>query len=204
MTLPTSVPRPTKPERDEQRRDQILAAAKACVLRHGFHAASMAQIATEAAMSVGQIYRYFDNKEAIVHALVARIVARHVDWIAGTAHHADLATLLTTRMLAPAPEDLDDHVLHVEITAEASRNPTVAAILRDADDQLRAQALAVVQEDHPHLSRSEAEARVAFMAALSEGTLARRVSGLQTPSPAQHQVYRELIARLLPGQSAHT
>ena len=47
----------------EARREQILDAACDCVRRAGFHGASMAEIAQAAGVSVGQIYRYFENKE---------------------------------------------------------------------------------------------------------------------------------------------
>ncbi|WP_425303991.1 helix-turn-helix domain-containing protein [Asticcacaulis benevestitus] len=46
-------------------------AAIACVLRHGFHGASMSETAKQAQMSVGIIYRHFENKEAIIEAIVA-------------------------------------------------------------------------------------------------------------------------------------
>lgn len=42
--------------------------------RCGFHAASMSQIASEAQLSVGQIYRYFANKDAIIEEMVRRII----------------------------------------------------------------------------------------------------------------------------------
>src|ERR1700735_1352434 len=59
-------------ERGRLRRRQVLDAAEKCFRRHGFHAASMAGVAMEAGMSVGHIYRYFENKEAIVAAIVER------------------------------------------------------------------------------------------------------------------------------------
>src|ERR1700716_2619680 len=70
--------RPPKDLRDQARRHQIVTAARQCVVRHGFHAATMAEIALAAQMSVGQIYRYFPNKDAIVHAIVERIVAQRL------------------------------------------------------------------------------------------------------------------------------
>ena len=72
--------------RDQTRRIGILDAASRCVVRHGFHGASMAEIAAEASLSVGQIYRYFPSKEAIVHALVERIVDNRLQWI-DDSHH---------------------------------------------------------------------------------------------------------------------
>ncbi|MGI9246190.1 MAG: TetR/AcrR family transcriptional regulator, partial [Steroidobacteraceae bacterium] len=58
--------------RADAQRDRILSAALKCFIGHGFHAASMASIAEEAGMSAGLIYRYFENKHAIVLAIVER------------------------------------------------------------------------------------------------------------------------------------
>src|SRR3546814_5115905 len=49
-------------------RERILCAAQKCFVEHGFHAASMASIAETAEMSAGLIYRYFENKNAIILA----------------------------------------------------------------------------------------------------------------------------------------
>src|SRR3954469_2822283 len=71
----TTACRPTP----EARRQQILDAACDCVRQAGFHGASMAEIAQAAGLSVGQIYRYFENKEAIIAAIVARDMAEMRD-----------------------------------------------------------------------------------------------------------------------------
>lgn len=189
--------RPTKPERDEKRRAEIVAAARHCVLRHGFHAASMAQIAGQAQMSVGQIYRYFENKDAIVHAIVEHIISERLAWIAGTARNTDLPMVLAQRMFDR--EHADDQALLLEVTAEASRNPVVADIVRDADRRLHATAVAAVLADHPRLSAAEASARVEFMAVLSEGTAFRRVTDQQADPEVLAALYRAVIDLLLPG-----
>ncbi|CAN5675388.1 TetR/AcrR family transcriptional regulator [soil metagenome] len=192
-------PRPAKPVRDEIRRDEIVAAARACVVRHGFHAASMQQIAQEARMSVGQIYRYFPNKEAIVHAIVERIVSQRIAWIASTGRQMDLPQVLASRMFDESPSEADDRVLLLEVTAEAARSPTVAAMVRAADRRLHAQALATVRLDHPALTEAEAAARVEFMAVLAEGTAFRRVTDQLADPEVLAALYREVIERLLPG-----
>ena len=51
------------------RRTQILEAAMACFAKRGFHQASMHDISVEAGISVGLIYRYFANKEAVISAM---------------------------------------------------------------------------------------------------------------------------------------
>src|SRR5882724_11702601 len=65
-----SVAKQTRLERSEARRQQVLDAAIERFRRHGFHAASMQEISAAAGMSVGHIYHYFENKEAIVAAIV--------------------------------------------------------------------------------------------------------------------------------------
>src|SRR5881392_1248299 len=54
------------------RREQILNAAMVCFAKRGFHQASMHDISAEAGISVGLIYRYFENKEAVISAMADR------------------------------------------------------------------------------------------------------------------------------------
>lgn len=53
-------------ERREARRAQIVAAARRCFSRNGFHQTSMPDIAAEAGLSVGASYRYFTGKEQVI------------------------------------------------------------------------------------------------------------------------------------------
>src|SRR6187401_2512684 len=61
-----------QPEATLDRRSQILDAAVVCFAKHGFHQASMHDISAEAGISVGLIYRYFENKEAVISAMADR------------------------------------------------------------------------------------------------------------------------------------
>lgn len=56
---------------DPEKRKAILQAAKKIILRDGYAAAKMAQIATEAGVAAGTVYLYFDSKEAIGDALAS-------------------------------------------------------------------------------------------------------------------------------------
>ncbi|MDO8614424.1 MAG: TetR/AcrR family transcriptional regulator [Dehalococcoidia bacterium] len=53
----------------EARRDQIVNAAWACFARRGYHQTTMQDIATEAGLSAGAIYRYYPSKEAVLEAI---------------------------------------------------------------------------------------------------------------------------------------
>lgn len=56
----------------EARADEIRAAAVRAFVRLGLDRATMHDVAREAGLSAGAIYRYFDNKEALVRAVFER------------------------------------------------------------------------------------------------------------------------------------
>jgi AcrR family transcriptional regulator len=63
------MPRITE-ERRDARREQIIAAAQACVLEHGLEAVSMEMIIARSGLSTGAVYRYFTGKDQIMDAAV--------------------------------------------------------------------------------------------------------------------------------------
>jgi AcrR family transcriptional regulator len=199
MSVDKEKKRPVKELRDQLRRDQIVSAARACVVRHGFHAASMGQIAAEAHMSVGQIYRYFPSKEAIVHAIVERIVARRLEWMVDRDRDIDFPARFANRRHANASEEeRSERVLLLEITAEATRNPAVADIVREADRRLRGQAVALVRGNYPELNEEEAAARVEFVTVLSEGSAFRTITEDIASPVLLEGLYREVLKKLFP------
>ncbi len=65
----------------EERRAEILAAAKKVFARKGYHATTIAEIAKTAKLSYGSIYWYFDSKDALFHELMeseGQALRRHV------------------------------------------------------------------------------------------------------------------------------
>jgi len=59
----------TPPAAHPEKRDAILNAALGLFVERGFHGTSVPQIAENAEVGAGTIYRYFDSKEALVNAL---------------------------------------------------------------------------------------------------------------------------------------
>jgi AcrR family transcriptional regulator len=57
-------------EKDEGKRAAIMAAAKHLFAEHGFHGASMSDLARETSLPVGSIYTYFENKEALIRSVI--------------------------------------------------------------------------------------------------------------------------------------
>jgi len=66
MSIREIHPRHQPLARDGGRRRAILAAAERAFARHGFHAATMQDVAVEAEMSPGNLYRYFRSKDSSV------------------------------------------------------------------------------------------------------------------------------------------
>ena len=124
--------------RADAQRERILTAALQCFVDDGFHAAGMAKIAETAGMSPGLIYRYFDSKAEIIRTIVGRQLEclrgdlrmqrprnRIEESVAHFACHTD-------------PRYFDAHpALLLELSAEATRDPEIAAIVRHFDRQLQ-------------------------------------------------------------------
>jgi AcrR family transcriptional regulator len=68
------MPRITQEAR-EARREQILDAARACLLEHGLEAVSMEMIIARSGLSTGAVYRYFKGKDDIMAATVQATAA---------------------------------------------------------------------------------------------------------------------------------
>jgi TetR/AcrR family transcriptional regulator, repressor for uid operon len=115
------------------RRSQILDAALVCFGKRGFHQASMHDISAEAGISVGLIYRYFENKEAVISAMADRH-KKEIGEVLERAHRAptlleSLEILFTAHCCENEPRVISAFV--VDLYAEASRNPRVADLVRD-------------------------------------------------------------------------
>jgi AcrR family transcriptional regulator len=127
--------------RAEAQRGRILDAAQATFIENGFHAATMATIARRAGMSAGLIYRYFENKDAIVLAIIGRELQRRRASIAAKADKKDIAEgfIETFRQLRTDSPIGASAVLFLEMTAEGTRVPRVAQALEAADQATRAE-----------------------------------------------------------------
>ncbi len=115
------------------RRSQILDAALVCFAKRGFHQTSMHDISGEAGISVGLIYRYFENKEAVISAMADRH-KQEIGEMLDRARQAptlleSLEILFTAHCCEDAPQVVSAFV--VDLYAEASRNPHVADLTRD-------------------------------------------------------------------------
>jgi AcrR family transcriptional regulator len=196
----TEIRPPSRPD-PEERRQQIVDAASACVRRAGFHGASMAEIAHVAGLSVGQIYRYFENKEAIVAAIVARDMAEMRDKFSELQNSGEP---LLEAIISNCSQAVDDYydpersALILEVVAEAARNPRVAAIVRAADVEERAFGHDIIRQILPgHCSEQELAARGEVLSMLFDGMAVRGVNNPSGDRAAISKVLGAVMRHLL-------
>jgi len=200
----------TKDARINARRDQIIAAARLCFRKHGFHGAGMAEIAKTSQLSVGQIYRYFANKDAIIEEIVRRMVTNKIQLITGNAHNLqqvahNLAHRRIGNLSSPFKEDIRqeqkeqaeiDHALMLEVAAEATRNPVVEKIWRDSEKQLFNEAKSFLSKSFPQFSDAEMTAKVESLAVICEGTAFRRLTTAHADAERLEALYHRYFQDL--------
>ncbi|ACU72873.1 transcriptional regulator, TetR family [Catenulispora acidiphila DSM 44928] len=89
------------PERRAAKRGDIIAAARRCFSRDGFHQTSMPEIAAEAGLSAGAPYRYFASKEEIILAIASdafRLVFEPVQRLAEATDAPTVADLVAAAL----------------------------------------------------------------------------------------------------------
>jgi AcrR family transcriptional regulator len=116
---------------------EILARARTAFAEKGFDGASMQDLARSAGMSVGNFYRYFPSKAAMVEALITADMAEVQQDFAQILNSPDpmqrLRETITLRITTQG-ECGDDGRMWAEITAAAFRKPEIAAITARMED----------------------------------------------------------------------
>ncbi|HET9876617.1 MAG TPA: TetR/AcrR family transcriptional regulator, partial [Mycobacterium sp.] len=108
--------------RTDSRRRQILDAAVKVMQKTGFHQMSMQDLATEADVSVGLIYKYFSGKEDLLLATIVRIQDAFRDQLAPViAAAGDDAVEQLTAGIRRYIEIVDENLDAVVLTYRESR-----------------------------------------------------------------------------------
>lgn len=129
------------------RQAHIFAAAERAFVKDGFQGASMQAIAAEARMSAGNLYRYFESKEAIVSGLMRRDQATLAQEFHAIAESPDIFGTLSTslrRHLIEAP--IERHRFILTIWAEMARDPALRDRCGGVDSALRHHLRSIVEQ----------------------------------------------------------
>jgi TetR/AcrR family transcriptional repressor of uid operon len=184
------------------RHTQILDAAMICFAKRGFHQASMHDISAEAGISVGLIYRYFQNKEAVISAMADRHKQEIHDVLERARQAPSLLESLEVLFTAHCCEKGTQvtAAFVVDLFAEASRNPRVAELVRDVCEttmngvtDLIARAPETKNAIHDLTPRQIAE----LIFAVNDGLLMREVLNLSPTEDKERRERQLKVARSL-------
>jgi AcrR family transcriptional regulator len=121
-----------RPSVEEERREQLIAAAARVIARSGYDAATVRDVAREAGVSTGVIAYYFDGKDDLF-AHVLRSASR--EFRTRLQHARDEARTPRERLLAlaeaatPSDEEAERaHALWIDFWARAARDPALAGL----------------------------------------------------------------------------
>ena len=142
MTVPKvrKQPRLSRPERKEQTRGDLLAAARTVFERHGFHRASLDQIADEAGYTKGAVYSHFPGgKDELFLAVLDRHIDERVPTYAATllAQESFEASLhaIARHIVALGERDPAWTPLLVEFWTHASHDPALRAAVQERNER---------------------------------------------------------------------
>jgi len=152
----------------ESPRERIFDAARRLFGTKGFHPTTIAELAGEARVSMGQLYRHFDSKDAIIAAIAeqesqTRLAAMHR--IFDGLERKEYTTLEAVKAIADLQAENVDAGLFYEILAEGARNPAVATLLRRLTEYFQDCMRRLALLARPDAQADELEAYVEIMTA---------------------------------------
>lgn len=181
-------------------RSRIIAAARNLFASRGFHLTAMSELATEAQVSVGQIYRLFKNKDDIILAIVED---DHREWMVQMTQVRDAAV---SGRISPAEaferlilETLSDEyeTLTFEILAEAGRSAGVGARIRQFAGDFRAVLRDLACRANDRLGERDLEAVTELLMATLFGLSGRNLGDHHLDREATASEIARLIMAML-------
>ena len=191
-------------EPTSERRTQILDAAERRFSRAGFHRTTMQDVAAEAGMSPGNLYRYFPSKDALVAGLCERDrvgLAKEFQELHGSADFLAAFRELGRRHFDDAQRDKAR--LCLEIWAEASRNPAIAALQTEFDKSMTGYFVAAFDAAkeqgaiHPSV---DTRAAASLIMKLGDGLFVRRATATDFDPEREIAEVFAVVGALLSGQ----
>lgn len=190
-------PKPLRPrktprqKRSADTREQILQAAARVFVEHGYSAGTTNRIAEAAGLSIGSLYQYFPNKDAIL----VQLVQRHIDQARrglARVHANGLPATWPERIALLVDAVLDAHQgdprLHQVLFEESPRPPALLADLRALQEDLVGLISDLLRDD-PDLNSSDPDLTAWFLVATTESLVHRYLADRPTdPAAFRHRL----------------
>jgi AcrR family transcriptional regulator len=197
-------PKPLRPrkiprqKRSAGTREQILEAAARVFVEHGHSAGTTNRIAEAAGLSIGSLYQYFPNKDAILLQLAQRHIEQGRQAVAAALADGLPATW-PERVAVMVDVALDIHQgdprLHQVLFEESPRPPALLAEVRALQDVL-VEAIAELLRQGPDGGSEDPRLVAWFLVATTESLVHRYLADRPTDDVA---VFRDELITLLTG-----
>lgn len=191
----------TRKQRQEQTREELVAAAARVFARRGYHKATVEEIAAEAGFSTGAVYSNFEGKEELFLAIADRQVANRVAEIGAVADAAevqgDTSVEAADQFRAFLEADPDWPLLFYEFWSLSVRNPELQVELAKRRDAIRdalADTLLRVAKELGFELRFPAPVLATAIAASLNGLAFERAAD---PDALPDQVFAEFVTAVL-------
>ena len=171
-------PRPVDEDSAPHRRVRILDAAERCFVRSGFHRTTMQDVAAEAGMSPGNLYRYFPSKDAMMAGLAERDRTKMAEDFSELSVGGDFMALFARLGRKHFEEEpREKAVLCLEIWAEATRNAAFAQMTRAFDCEVIGRMTTLFREAQAAgilPAGPDPETLAVFISTMADGLIVRR------------------------------
>lgn len=184
----------------EERGLEILASIRQAFAEKGFDGASMQDLARAAGMSVGNFYRYFPSKAAIVQSMCSYDLAEiQAEFAEIQSSDAPMACLRDRILSHFGEEGTKDGQLWAEITAAAIRKPEIGAASMQMEETISRLLTSIFSQT---TGRPEAEARRRYegqcqLLVMLVKAMAMRTAQCGTATPALEAQVVGVIDRIL-------
>jgi AcrR family transcriptional regulator len=172
-----------RPERKAERRAQIVAAARTCFARSGFHNATLQDVFAEAGLSAGCVYNYFRSKDELMLAIAderhedeRRLIAEVSEMDDPVAALRQIAKTFADQYLKD--DGLDKRRIALQTWSEAQINPFILSSVRAGMDGPRAQLAHLIRRGQTAkrlTSRHDADAIAHTIIALFHGSVLQKL-----------------------------
>jgi TetR/AcrR family transcriptional regulator, repressor for uid operon len=194
--------RKADPELRAQREREIIAAAVMCFVENGFHQTSMQDVAAASGLSIGLIYRYFENKDAIITRVAQRDREATIAAVNALPDTGDMVAAWSGWLMAAVAEWSDPATTRLvnEVYAEAARSPALQAAIQKNEAAL---ALAIEEKLARQLQHGAFASRLPCadlalgLLTIFDGAVSRRFASAPETVPALDRVIAWLTTRLL-------
>ena len=193
-----------RPERKAERRAQIVAAARTCFARSGFHNTTLKDVFAEAGLSAGCVYNYFQSKDELMLAIAEERHEEERRLIAEASETDDPVTALrqVARTFADTylkEDGLDKRRIALQTWSEAQINPLILSSVRAGMDGPRAQLAQLIRRAQAAkrlTSTLDADAIAHTVIALFHGSVLQKLWKPDIDSDAQFAVFEHFLRSL--------